>query len=78
MFPDSCLLPKKEKRSAPTGPNVIAQSNAMGTLSFREQTASVDRKQEYKRWADVKPALFWTCGLGSPHHERLRAIPTNQ
>ena len=84
MFPDICLLPIGDT-SRPKGPNVITQGNAMGTFSFRKQTASADRNQECEKWADVKVSRVLdvragkptpreiTCGLGSPHHERARA-----
>jgi hypothetical protein len=72
MFPDSCLLPIGDT-SRPKGPNVITQGNAMGTFSFRKQTASADRNQECEKWADVKVSRVLDVRAGSPHYERLRA-----
>jgi len=50
----------------------------MGILSFSEQTASVDRNQACEKWTDVKVSRVLDVRAGSPHHERLRAIQTNQ
>ena len=77
MFPDSGLLPIGDT-ARPKGPNVIAQGNAMGILSFSEQKASVDRNQECEKWADVKDSRVLVVRAGSPHYERLRAIPKSQ